>query len=477
MASAADGGTRLYQTAGAWGPAAIAIFILAYVHVIAEEKIHVKKSIPVVLAAGLIWLSIALVHAQAGNQEAAHNAFSAAFLEYGMLFMFLMVAMTFVNTLQERNLFEVMRYRLLKTGFSRRTIFWITGLSAFTLSPVLDNLTTALVMCSVALAIGGSDRSYVAKSCISIVIGANAGGAFSPFGDITTLMVWQAGKVEFGEFFTLFIPALVNWFVPALLMSFTISNTIKESTENSSVILKKGAWVITGIFVLTIIISVAAHQAYHMPSVLGMMFGLGLLKVYSHTLSKHESRNGSDPSWPLLETIEPTLLEHFKPRQKAFDVFVSIKRVEWETLLFFYGIIMSVAGLAELGYLAALSDLSYGQLGPTTTNITVGLISAIIDNIPVMYAILQMSPEMSHNEWLMVTLTAGVGGSLISIGSAAGVALSGFAKIKTSTGTVQAYTFLSHLKWTPAIFLGYVLSILAHLWLHDMSFEPLLHFF
>jgi Na+/H+ antiporter NhaD/arsenite permease-like protein len=478
LAKAAEGGTRLYTSAGLWGPAAIGIFVLAYALVIAEEKTHIKKSIPVVLAAGLIWFSVAMVYQSQGNKTALKDSFSHAFLEYGMLFMFLMVAMTFVNTLQERNLFEAMRYQLLLKGFSRRTIFWITGLAAFTLSPILDNLTTALVMCSVAMAIAGTDRKFLAVCCISIVVGANAGGAFSPFGDITTLMVWQAGKVEFGEFFSLFFPALVNWLVPALLMSLSISNDRNNTAENPPVTLKKGAWVMTGIFALTIVISVTMFQVFDMPSVFGMMFGLGLLKAYSHTLSKHEATWRRDPDMSMFPVIEPTaVLEHFKPRQKAFDIFISIKRVEWETLLFFYGIIMSVAGLSELGYLAALSDLSYGQLGPTMTNVIVGLISALIDNIPVMYAILKMSPLMSHNEWLLVTLTAGVGGSLISIGSAAGVALSGFAKIKTSSGTVQAYTFASHLKWTPAIFLGYVLSILTHLWLHDMDMTPLFQFF
>ena len=137
-----------------------------------------------------------------------------------------------------------------------------------------------------------------------------------------------------------------------------------------------------------------------------------------------------------------------------FDIFNHIARVEWDTLLFFYGVIMSVAGLGFLGYLSVVSELFYTDLGATSANILVGLLSAVVDNIPVMFAVLSMNPEMSQGQWLLVTLTAGVGGSLLSIGSAAGVALMGQARGK--------YTFFSHLKWTPVIAFGYLASIGVH---------------
>ena len=130
-------------------------------------------------------------------------------------------------------------------------------------------------------------------------------------------------------------------------------------------------------------------------------------------------------------------------------------RAEWDTLLFFYGVILCVGGLSQFGYLATVSQFLYHDLGATTANVMVGILSAIVDNIPVMFAVLTMLPDMSHGQWLLVTLTAGVGGSLLSIGSAAGVALMGAAR-----GT---YTFGAHLKWTPVIALGYAGSIVAHL--------------
>jgi Na+/H+ antiporter NhaD/arsenite permease-like protein len=155
-------------------------------------------------------------------------------------------------------------------------IFWATGLAAFFLSPILDNLTTSLVMCSVAVAVGGRNKQFVALCAINIVIAANAGGAYSPFGDITTLMVWQSGHVEFFEFFSIFLPSLANWLVPAFFMSMAVrASDIVVTNEPAE--LKEGAWPIVGLFGVTIVMAVLAHQLFHLPSALGMMTGLGLL--------------------------------------------------------------------------------------------------------------------------------------------------------------------------------------------------------
>ena len=137
-------------------------------------------------------------------------------------------------------------------------------------------------------------------------------------------------------------------------------------------------------------------------------------------------------------------------------------KAEWDTLLFFYGVVLCVGGLGFIGYLTLVSDLLYTQWDQTYANVTIGFLSAIVDNIPVMFAVLTMMPDMPEGQWLLVTLTAGVGGSLLSIGSAAGVALMGMAKGK--------YTFFGHLKWTPVIALGYVASIYAHLWVNARFF-------
>ena len=313
-----------------------------------------------------------------------------------------------------------------------RKIFIITGILSFFISPIADNLTTALVMCSVVMACGKGNGKFISIGCINIVIAANAGGAYSPFGDITTLMVWQAGIVEFFTFFNIFIPSVINYIIPAAIMYFFIPKESPEvSTEKEY--MKRGGKVIIFLGLFTIFSAVNFHNILHLPPMLGMMFGLGLLGLYSFYLQITH-----DPS---VEDVK-------------FDFFRKVSRAEWDTLLFFFGVILSVGGLGFIGYLSLMSEILYDGMGPTIANAIVGVLSAIVDNIPVMFAVITMRPEMSIDQWLLVTLTTGVGGSLLSIGSAAGVALMGQAR--------GYYTFFGHLKWTPVIFLGYVASIYAH---------------
>jgi Na+/H+ antiporter NhaD/arsenite permease-like protein len=456
-AAVAEGsGGSLNLTADGYGLAALALFLIAYALVIAEEFLQLRKSKPVMTAAGLIWALVGIAYALRGHTEHAEQVLGQNLLEYGELLLFLLVAMTYINTLQEREVFSALRAWLVSAGFSLRSLFWLTGLLAFFISPFADNLTTALIMGAVVTAVGTGNPRFVAVSCISIVVAANAGGAYSPFGDITTLMVWQRGDVHFWDFFHLFVPSLVNWFVPALLMSFAVPRD-KPAPMKETVAIKHGGLVVTALFLLTIVMAVAFHNFLDFPPVLGMMTGLGLLSLYSHHLQRLERRVlGISKAMPLEASEE--FLEQDQPRTRAFDVFISMKEAEWDTLMFFYGVILCVGGLGALGYLTVVSAHLYTGLGPTWANVLVGLLSAVVDNIPVMYAVLTMHPDMSLGQWLLVTLTTGVGGSLLSIGSAAGVALMGQAR--------GLYTFFSHLKWSWAVALGYAASIWVHLTLN-----------
>ncbi|GAB6190262.1 sodium:proton antiporter NhaD [Desulfocastanea catecholica] len=451
LAFASAGAGAAVDTAGLtgsfFGILSVLLFVSAYSLVILEEHLHLRKSKPVLLAAGIIWVLVAITFSNAGNTHAAEEAIRHNLLEYAELFLFLLVAMTYINAMDERNVFQALRSWLVTRGFSLRTVFWVTGLLAFCISPVADNLTTALLMGAVAMAVGGSDKKFVAVACINIVIGANAGGAFSPFGDITTLMVWQKGIVQFTEFFHIFIPSLVNWLVPAIFMNFAISKKTPQPGKDHYV-MKLGARRIILLFLLTITTAVSFHNFLHLPPAAGMMLGLGYLGFFSYYLKKKEHRNYDIDDNPLAHQTYHAIPD-------PFDIFKKVARAEWDTLLFFYGVILCVGGLSQFGYLASISKFLYLGLGATTANVIVGVLSAIVDNIPVMFAVLTMQPDMSHGQWLLVTLTAGVGGSLLSIGSAAGVALMGAAR--------GVYTFNAHLKWTPAIALGYAASIFCHL--------------
>jgi len=433
------------------GLVAVGIFVAAYLLVIAEESTGLRKSQPVMLAAGAIWAVLAIASARAGLSDAVHEAVRDYLLEFAELLLFLLAAMTYVNAMSERGLFEVLRVWLLRRGLGYRALFWTTGMLAFCMSPLIDNLTTALVLCAVVLAVGRDSPKFVALACINIVVAANAGGAFTPFGDITTLMVWQAGKVPFASFFALFLPALVNWGVPALCMHAAVPGGTPVLTD-AQARLRRGGLVIVGLFGLTIAMAVGFHQFLHLPPFLGMMTGLALLKLYGWHLTRAATA----------QQAAEFAREGAPGDVDAFDSYEQVARAEWDTLLFFFGVIMCVGALGYCGYLALLSQQFYGGLGPTTANVLVGLLSAVLDNIPMMVAVLQMAPAMDTGQWLLVTLTAGVGGSLLSIGSAAGVALMGQAH--------GQYTFFSHLKWTWAIALGYAASVGVHLWLNARYF-------
>ena len=416
------------------------VFILAYGFVMAEEYTHFRKSKPVILAATVIWGIIALYASNDPDLSVhwAEGKFKHLILEFAELFFFLFVAMTFVNALTERKMFDALCSWLSNNKFSYKKIFWVTGVIAFFLSPIADNLTTALILGTVVLVVGKGNKNFITIGMINIVVSANAGGAFSPFGDITTLMVWQRGFVSFFDFFNIFIPSVVNYIIPAFIMSLFISNRIPEG-DGKKVEILPGGRVIAFLGILTISVTVTGHQVLHMPPVFGMMFGLGLLGTYGYFLkTKYPSKN-------------------------KFDIFQLTGKAEWDTLLFFYGILVCVGGLATLGYLKLISDDMYVNLGPTYANILVGILSAIIDNIPIVYAVLTAHPSMDMGQWLLITLTAGVGGSLLSIGSAAGVALMGQAR--------GIYTFFSHLKWSWAILIGYAASIVTHLILNKHLFD------
>ncbi|HDM8051869.1 sodium:proton antiporter NhaD [Vibrio harveyi] len=442
------------------GYAALIFFTIAYILVMLEEYLQMRKSKPVLLAAGLIWILIGYTFAQHNQADVAKAALEHNLLEYAELLLFLLVAMTYINAMEERRLFDALQAWMVGKGFDFKKLFWLTGSLAFVISPIADNLTTALLMCAVVMKVSGDNPRFVNLACINIVIAANAGGAFSPFGDITTLMVWQAGHVSFAEFMPLFVPSLINYVIPAFIMSLFVPNT-KPDTVHEHIELKRGARRIVGLFILTIATAVSFHAILHFPPVVGMMMGLAYLqffgyflrKTLKHSLAKKAAMaiaNGDDYALKRLGSVVP------------FDVFHRVSRAEWDTLLFFYGVVMCVGGLSLLGYLELVSNVMYTEWNPIWANVMVGILSAIVDNIPVMFAVLTMDPSMSMGNWLLVTLTAGVGGSLLSIGSAAGVALMGAAR--------GQYTFFGHLKWAPVIALGYAASIAAHLWMNGSLF-------
>jgi Na+/H+ antiporter NhaD/arsenite permease-like protein len=464
------------------GYTALLLFACAYILAMLEEVTELRKSKPMVFAASLIWMFIALVYTNNGMNEQVGAAFRTSLVGYVELFLFIMVSMTYLNAMEDRGVFNSLRIWLLSKNFTYRQLFWITGFQAFAISAFCNNLTTALLMGSVIMAMGKDNRRFVSLSCINVVIGSNAGGSFSPFGDITTLLVWQKGVVPFADFFSLLIPAIVNFTLPAAIMNFFIP-TERPAAVMEKQGMKRGGKVIIALFVLTIISSASFENFLHIPPVGGMMLGLTYLKFFSYYLQKtahsHEISG--------FEEVEPndfdTKIDYFAPMkymnkskeeiaaesgvvstrpEEEFDVFQKVANLEWDTLLFFYGVMVAVGGLSFIGYLDVASLYLYRDMDPTIANVLVGVASAFVDNGTIMLAVLTMHPDISQGQWLLVTLTAGVGGSLLAVGSAAGVGLMGQAK--------GIYTFTTHLKWTPVIALGFIGSIVAHFLINGRYF-------
>ena len=459
------------------GYLALILFAVAYLLAMTEELTDLRKSKPMVFAASVIWICIAIVYVNDGMSEQAGLAFRSSLEAYAELFLFIMVSMTYLNAMEDRRVFERLRVWLLSKDFSYRQLFWITGFQAFFISSVCNNLTTALLMGSVILAMGKISPRFVTLSCINIVIASNAGGSFSPFGDITTLLVWQKGVVPFKDFFSLLIPAIINLALPAAIMHFFIPKETPEPVQESQP-MKRGGMVIIVLFALTIITATCFENFLGLPPAAGMMLGLTYLKFYSYYMQKTPSKSLALATEKINVDKISAKIDYFAPMKymnnpaarlkkdittdQPFDVFTKVANLEWDTLLFFYGVMVAVGGLSFIGYLSVASTHLYGEMDPTIANILVGIVSAFIDNGTIMLAVLTMNPDISQGQWLLVTLTAGVGGSMLSVGSAAGVGLMGQTK--------GIYTFVSHLKWTPVIVLGYIGSIAAHFLINSRYF-------
>ena len=421
----ASGGENLTTT---WiGIVCLIIFLIGYYLVAAEENYHINKAKPALFMGTFMFVLIGIYYAMNGMDTVIlRSELQHLILEISEIFFFLLVAMTYIEVLIERRVFDTLKYNLVSKGYNYKKLFWLTGTLAFFISPVADNLTTALILSTVLITIDKEKRNFLVPGAINIVVAANAGGAWSPFGDITTLMSWMAGKAPFIDFFYLFPASFLGWVLTAWLLSLYVPNEMPhfDASKEQKMTVAKGGKVVIVLGVVTITCAVLSQQVLNIPPMWGMVFGLSLLKLYSYRLKRKVG--------------------------EELHTFKSIGKIEHDTLLFFFGILAAVGALHFLGYLGLAVQL-YDSLGPTTVNIGIGFLSAIVDNVPVMSAVLKANPTMGMDQWLLVTMTAGIGGSLISFGSAAGVGVMG--KLR------GIYTFGSHMKYARTVLVGYILSL------------------
>ncbi len=404
----------------------LVLFVISYIVIAMEEKIGLNKSKPALFVGTFLFFIIGIYFlAYEGSvPKSLEDTLEHVILEISSIFFFLYVAMTYIEALIERGVFDVLKAKLTKKDLTYKKLLWLTGILTFFISAVVDNLTSALVFATLLITIECDNKAFLVPAAINIVVASNAGGAWSPFGDITTLMIWNAGKAPFFDFFYLFPASFIGWAITCYLLSTTFPNKTIVAKADDTVKMKDGAMGVVWLGFLTIALSVFAYQALHLPAIIGMMFGLSLLMIYSFYLKR---KRGVD-----------------------INVFENIAKIENDTLLFFFGLMLAVGALTYIGYLSLVAKI-YDNVSPTMVNIVVGFLSAIVDNVPLTYAILKANPAIEIDQWLLIALTAGCGGSMIAFGSAAGVGVMG--KMR------GIYTFSSHMRYAWMVVVGFLVSV------------------
>lgn len=421
------------------------VFILGYLCIALEHKIHVNKSGVALALGGSLWLFISIL--ENDRAEISRKLMESGGEIFGIV-VFLLSAMTIVELLVHCQLFTWIREKLVNRNISQVKLFWLLGLITFVVSAFLDNLTTTLIMIQIGRNIyKDSDNDNFLIFVANTVIAANAGGVASPIGDVTTIMLWLANKFNAIEVVLIGImPAIVAWIVP----QYFLTNKIKSSVNSRSPITSNThsemevvpCWSIIYVALFSFLLPVIFNLV-GLPPFLGLLLGLGILWICMDV----KARNGH-------------------PDHTAGRIVHIIQKTDISTLKFFIGILLAVSALSHIGLLTSLNDFIFGSSVDMTRlivgNTILGLVSSVLDNVPLVAAAIQMfTQDVPVSVWVLLALTAGTGGSLLVIGSAAGVA---------AMGQVKGLHFNYYLKnaTLPAL-LGYVCSILVWVGIYSMG--------
>lgn len=387
----------------------IIVFVLGYATIAFEHPLRINKAAPALLIGMVIWSIIMIGPEQGGDHHHTLEQLFHHLGEIGSILFFLLGAMTVVELMDAHDGFGVITERIRST--SRRTLLWVIGLITFLLSAALDNLTTAVVM-SALLRKLMKDRDDQWIFGGAVVIAANAGGAWSPIGDVTTIMLWVGGQVSTaGVVKQLLLPSLVCLVLPLTLLSARLKGAVQRPAESgangASVITRQQQYTVFLMGVLTLLGVPLFKGVTHLPPFMGIMFGLSLLWIYT-------------------EFIHTRAMEE----RGKYQVSAILQRIDHSSVLFFLGILLAVSGLSTAGYLGQLADwLTVNVPNVYAVNGVLGVLSAVVDNVPLVAAAQGMYPlsiyPMDSSFWELLALCAGTGGSMLIIGSAAGVAVMG----------------------------------------------------
>lgn len=388
----------------------IVLFVLGYAVIALEHPLKINKSATAVLLAAVIWAVYALMGPGFESSSLIHHLGETAEILF-----FLLGAMTIVEIIDKHDGFSIITDRITTT--SKRKLLWIISILTFFMSAVLDNLTTSIVMCALLrkLVADKNTRWFFAGM---VILAANAGGAWSPIGDVTTIMLWIKGNITAGNIILeTIIPSLVSLLVPVAIIGMTMKGKLerpeKTESEATSSITRKQSLIILIMGVALLLFVPFFKTITHLPPYLGILFGLGVLWITTEIMHKNNPANYS-----------------------RLNVTAIIQKVDVPSVLFFLGILMAVSCLNEAGHLGLLAG-ALNELGNIyVINVVIGALSSIIDNVPLVAAAMGMYPVEATGAfmvdgafWEGLAYCAGTGGSLLIIGSAAGVAVMGMEKI------------------------------------------------
>jgi Na+/H+ antiporter NhaD/arsenite permease-like protein len=400
----------------------LSLIVLAFVLIVAEDFVHINKAKSSLFLGTLVWL-LAFMFPEPGVDAAIIQAhLNENLLDIATLWLFLMSAMTFVAYLNQQGLITQLVYRALPSRIGQRQLMLMLALLALAFSSLADNITASLIMLSLLSSLKLKTET-VLKFAALLVFAVNSGGVSLITGDVTTLMIFLAGKVSVSNLFLL-IPAAVLGVV-VLLMTMLAGTTGELEIPHFRRPIAGRDKVIALLFVLTIGSTLFLSVYFTIPPVLSFLFGLSVMFL------TYQFLNRNTPS-------SQSVLEY-------------IREIEFDTLLFFLGVLLLVGMLKDLSVLDQLPAL-YEVMPVFAANYVVGLISALVDNVPLTAAILKSGVDMSRADWMGLTYATGVGGSLLIIGSAAGV---------IAMSKIEALSFVTYLRFLPRLLLAYTVGYAA----------------
>jgi len=415
----------------------IVIFILGYTAIAFEHPLHINKTAPALLIGGLMWAVWALM--DFNNIHFIEESLEVQLAETASILFFLMGAMTIVELINAHKGFDIITNRI--TTNNPKILLWLVGALAFFLSAILDNLTTSIVMVTLLRKLV-YDRNTRIVFCGMVIIAANAGGAWSPIGDVTTTMLWIGKQISAVNIVkTLFIPSVVCAVVPLAVLSFSLKGTLDRprvdknlSDEDERV---HGSLLILILGVSALLFVPVFKTVTHLPPYLGMLFGLSILWIVSEVLHKGKSHE----------------------EKKPYTAVYALSKIDVPSILFFLGILLAIGTLQGTGVLRIVAEYLDNTLGnKDVIAIVIGLLSAIVDNVPVVAATMKMYSlsdfPMDAKLWEFIAYAAGTGGSCLIIGSAAGVAVMGMEKI-------DFIWYLKKIAWLA--FIGYIAGAFTYM--------------